>query len=399
MRRSPRRSPATSSRRKRATAMPWRRTPRTGMPRSASRASWWGAVTSTRPARSPSRCCPTATPSASWPPCGCTTGARHPVRARSAHARRAAAAGRWREALDGLLAAFDEDPDAARSIDGRHLLDPRRGRAGGRVPPEARRPPLLSGVEGARAMTDVHDRIREFWDRDSATYDHSASHAVSDPLEAAAWRAALRRALPDPPASVLDVGAGTGSLSLLAAELRYEVTALDLSEGMLSKAREKADAPGARARVRGGVGDVAARRSVRCGHGTARALDDARSGRGAARVAPGDRAGRAPGALRGRVGLEGSRRPREARRGRRAARGDGHRRPPPRPVPDDVLEALPLARMPSPAPLVQAVYDAGYTGVRIQRLRDVEWAASLHEPWPLGWLEHVPRYALIADNA
>ena len=37
-------------------------------------------------------------------------------------------------------------------------------------------------------MTDVHDRIREFWDRDSATYDHSASHAVSDPLEAAAWR-------------------------------------------------------------------------------------------------------------------------------------------------------------------------------------------------------------------
>jgi len=29
-------------------------------------------------------------------------------------ARRAAAAGRWREALDGLLASFDEEPDAAR---------------------------------------------------------------------------------------------------------------------------------------------------------------------------------------------------------------------------------------------------------------------------------------------
>ena len=41
-------------------------------------------------------------------------------------------------------------------------------------------------------MTDVHDLIREFWDRDAATYDDSASHAVSDPLEAAAWRAALR---------------------------------------------------------------------------------------------------------------------------------------------------------------------------------------------------------------
>ena len=105
-------------------------------------------------------------------------------------------------------------------------------------------------------MSGINDRIREFWDRDSATYDHSASHAASDPLEAAAWRAALRRALPDPPVSVLDVGAGTGSLSLLAAELRNGVTALDLSEGMLSKAREEGGRPGPRGRVRGGVGDA-----------------------------------------------------------------------------------------------------------------------------------------------
>ena len=38
---------------------------------------------------------------------------------------------------------------------------------------------------------------------------------------------------------MLDAGAGTGALSLLAAELGYVVTALDLSEGMLSKARER----------------------------------------------------------------------------------------------------------------------------------------------------------------
>jgi hypothetical protein len=68
------------------------------------------------------------------------------------------------------------------------------------------------------------------------------------------------------------------------------------------------------------------------------------------------------------------------------------------PYPDEVLGALPLARMPSPLPLVDAVYEAGWSGVRIQRLRDVEWAARLHEPWPLGWLEHLPRYALIADR-
>ena len=70
-------------------------------------------------------------------------------------------------------------------------------------------------------MTDVHDRIREFWDRDAETYDRSASHAVSDPLEAAVWRAALGAALTEPPTAVLDVGAGTGSLSGLAAELGY----------------------------------------------------------------------------------------------------------------------------------------------------------------------------------
>src|SRR5207247_9601158 len=93
-------------------------------------------------------------------------------------------------------------------------------------------------------MADVHDRIRERWDRDAGTYDRSASHAMTDPVEAAAWRAALQRLLPVPPARVLDVGAGTGSLSLLAAELGHRVTALDLSEGMLDRARVKAEERG-----------------------------------------------------------------------------------------------------------------------------------------------------------
>ena len=39
---------------------------------------------------------------------------------------------------------------------------------------------------------------------------------------------------------VLDVGAGTGALSLLAAEIGHRVTALDLSEGMLAVAERKA---------------------------------------------------------------------------------------------------------------------------------------------------------------
>ena len=45
-------------------------------------------------------------------------------------------------------------------------------------------------------MAQVHDRIRDWWDRDARTYDRSASHAMTDPVEAAAWRAALQRFLP-----------------------------------------------------------------------------------------------------------------------------------------------------------------------------------------------------------
>ena len=67
------------------------------------------------------------------------------------------------------------------------------------------------------------------------------------------------------------------------------------------------------------------------------------------------------------------------------------------PYPDEVLRELPLARVPTPAPLIEAVQQAGWHSLRIKRLRDVEWAAELHEPWLLGWLERRPRYALVAE--
>ena len=67
------------------------------------------------------------------------------------------------------------------------------------------------------------------------------------------------------------------------------------------------------------------------------------------------------------------------------------------PYPKEVLAELPLARLPSPVPLINAVYEAGWSAVRIKRLRDVEWAAKLHETWPLGSLERRPRYTLVAD--
>lgn len=84
--------------------------------------------------------------------------------------------------------------------------------------------------------------IRQFWDADAATYDHSASHHPSTALARAAWARTLERLLPPPPTRVLDVGAGTGFLTLLAARLGHRVTALDLSAQMLDRLRAKATA-------------------------------------------------------------------------------------------------------------------------------------------------------------
>jgi SAM-dependent methyltransferase len=244
-------------------------------------------------------------------------------------------------------------------------------------------------------VTDVHDLIREFWDRDAHTYDASPSHAVSDPLEAAAWRAALRATLPEPGATVLDVGTGTGSLGLLAAELGYRVTGLDLSEGMLARARAKAEHRGLDVTLVVGSGmepppgpfDAVMERHVLW------TMPDPIGALAAWRNV-----------ATTLVLFEGVWGSTSVLRRATDALADGIRRfmraPPDHhaPYPEEVLSELPLARLPSPVPLIDGVHEAGWKGVRVYRLYDVEWAARLHEPWPLGWLEHRPRYAIVADG-
>jgi len=90
------------------------------------------------------------------------------------------------------------------------------------------------------ANATVTDEIRHFWDDDAATYDNSPSHYPQRPQEVAAWAATLRRLLPEPPATVLDMGAGTGFLSLLLAAQGYQVTAADISAEMLGRLKAKA---------------------------------------------------------------------------------------------------------------------------------------------------------------
>jgi len=247
-------------------------------------------------------------------------------------------------------------------------------------------------------VTDTHDGIRDYWDRDAAFYDRSASHSISDPLEAAAWRAVMRRVLPEPPAAVLDAGAGTGSVSLLAAELGHRVTALDLSAGMLSRAREKADIRGLEVAFEVGSAmappegpfDAVMERHVLWTMpdpvGALRAWREV--------TAPGGRLVLFEGVWH-RDGVAARLKDAAVTVSRRVTGVADHHHAP---YPDEVLDMLPLAGSASPLPFIEAVDAAGWTGIRIQRLRDVEWAARSHEPWPLRWLEHRLRYVLVADR-
>lgn len=82
--------------------------------------------------------------------------------------------------------------------------------------------------------------INEYWTGRADSYDAHHRWQIGNPAIRAGWTAVWRRALPAPPARVLDVGTGTGHVSLLLAELGHDVTGIDLADGMLAKAREKA---------------------------------------------------------------------------------------------------------------------------------------------------------------
>jgi SAM-dependent methyltransferase len=100
--------------------------------------------------------------------------------------------------------------------------------------------PAGDGAASGAPGDGVAGEFRDFWDVDAATYDSSPSHYPQRPQEQAAWAATLRRLLPEPPATVLDMGAGTGFLSLLLAAQGYAVTAADFAPGMLARLRAKA---------------------------------------------------------------------------------------------------------------------------------------------------------------
>ena len=81
--------------------------------------------------------------------------------------------------------------------------------------------------------------VRDFWDAQSSRYDEDPDHGLGDAAARQAWRAHLTQWLPQPPGIVLDLGCGTGSLSLLAVEAGHQVRGVDLSPAMVAQATAK----------------------------------------------------------------------------------------------------------------------------------------------------------------
>jgi len=98
--------------------------------------------------------------------------------------------------------------------------------------------------------------ITEYWNDAAPTFDAMPDHGLRDADTRAAWARLLGGWIPAGSRSVLDVGSGTGTLSLLLAAEGHRVTGVDLAPRMVAEARAKQAATGHTARFL--VGDAAA---------------------------------------------------------------------------------------------------------------------------------------------
>jgi SAM-dependent methyltransferase len=87
-------------------------------------------------------------------------------------------------------------------------------------------------------MTDA-SAIAAYWNAAARDFDEEPDHGLRAERTRAAWDRLLRRWAPPLPADVLDLGCGTGSLSVLLAGAGHRVTGVDLAPAMIGAARAK----------------------------------------------------------------------------------------------------------------------------------------------------------------
>ena len=87
-------------------------------------------------------------------------------------------------------------------------------------------------------------QVADYWTALAPSFDAEPDHGLRSPVVRTAWAERLREWVPGVGADVLDVGCGTGSLSLLLAEQGHRVVGVDVSAGMVARARRKLAATG-----------------------------------------------------------------------------------------------------------------------------------------------------------
>ncbi|MHB8681399.1 MAG: class I SAM-dependent methyltransferase [Acidimicrobiales bacterium] len=237
--------------------------------------------------------------------------------------------------------------------------------------------------------------IERFWDDDAATYDDSPGHRPRAAAVQAAWAAALGAFLPAPPARVLDCGAGTGFLTMVAARAGHAVTAVDLSARMLERLAERARSEGfsvttvqaAADAVPDGPFDAVMER-----HLVWTLPDPVAALRRWRAVAPAGRLVVFESVWGDSDPVERLRsRARDALRWARSVPPDHHGA-----YPAEVRAALPFGTGTPPEAVVAAVAEAGWPAPRLVRLRDVEWAERQALALPERLVGVAPRFAVVA---
>jgi ubiquinone/menaquinone biosynthesis C-methylase UbiE len=109
---------------------------------------------------------------------------------------------------------------------------------------------------GTKKMSDTKNKIKEYWNERSSTFDLSPGHVIGSIEEREAWKSLFQDKFGAELQKILDVGAGTGFLSLILAEMGYDVVGIDLSEEMMERAKEKAADRGVKLKVEFKVGDA-----------------------------------------------------------------------------------------------------------------------------------------------
>lgn len=95
----------------------------------------------------------------------------------------------------------------------------------------------------------VKQQVAAHWDRRAAHFDEDFGHSIGSPAERAAWDRILNLVIPaGGPLDALDVGCGTGFLTLELASRGHRASGIDFAPAMIARARGKAAAQGLGAR-------------------------------------------------------------------------------------------------------------------------------------------------------